>query len=321
MMRRRAVWFALLVVLAVAVTGCSVDNLFGSTPVSVESLELLPGQGEVDPDALPEELPDVPDELEALIEAMVTDELYVLEDDEELDAISALAVNKGATVKKGYIRRGTSFQSPYYVITAAKPGPTLMVVGGVHGNEPSGFTAAERIVRDWRPDRGTLIVITRANAPATARRTRGVSSLPDLNRRFPLGKNPQGQTAAEIYALVKKYRPTFFLDLHEGWDYHITNKKSVGQTVIVYPVGNALTHARSLVSYLNNTAAVKQKRTKRFVLVRNPVSGSLARKVGQDLRIPSAIVETVTKDPLERRVGLHMSAVQFIASKIGMSLR
>ena len=31
-----------------------------------------------------------------------------------------------------------------YVINSGKPGPVVMVVGGVHGNEKAGYTAAVR---------------------------------------------------------------------------------------------------------------------------------------------------------------------------------
>lgn len=318
-MRRNIVLFTLFVSLALVTAGCSLNSLV-STGTDLDALELLHDQGETDPFAEPEPLPIVEDELEDDGEVFISSELFALTVAEELQGVSAQATGQRATVQKGWLRKGSSFETPYYVITAPEPGPTLMVVGGVHGNEPAGFAAAERIVRELRPDRGRLIVVPRANAPATRRRTRGVSSVPDLNRRFPLGRSPIGQVANELYALVKEYDPDWFVDLHEGYDYHIVNKRSVGQSVIVYPTGTALADARALVNHLNSMPAVTKKRTKRFTLIRNPVQGSIARKVGQELRIPSAIVETVTKDPLERRVGFQIQAVQFIASRIGMKL-
>lgn len=224
-------------------------------------------------------------------------------------------------IEVGWIRPDSSnFRTPYYVLTSSKPGPTLMVVGGVHGNEIAGYQAAERLVNEFAPDRGRLVVIPRANAHAIALNKRGAPDIPDLNRRFPVGSSPIGKTANEIWNVVLEYKPDWFLDLHEGYDFHIVNKNSVGQSVIVYPTGNSTSVARALVNYLNSMPAITRNGSKRFSYLQYPVSGSLARKVGADLGIPSAIIETAWPDPLARRVGFHIYAVRFVAERMGMNL-
>ena len=57
---------------------------------------------------------------------------------------------------------GTEWETPYYRIETGKPGPTVMIVGGVHGNEPGGWQAAEQIA-SWELSRGSLLVVPRAN--------------------------------------------------------------------------------------------------------------------------------------------------------------
>lgn len=224
-------------------------------------------------------------------------------------------------IETGWIRPDSSnFRTPYYVLTSSKPGPTLMVVGGVHGNEIAGYQAAERIVSELAPDRGRVVVIPRANARAVALNQRGAPDLTDLNRRFPTGSSPVGLTANDIWNVVVKYKPDWFLDLHEGYDFHIVNKNSVGQSVIVYPTGNSTSVARSLVNHLNAMPAVTRNGSKRFSYLQYPVAGSLARKVGADLRIPAAIIETAWPDPLARRVGFHLQAVRYVAERMGMKL-
>lgn len=224
-------------------------------------------------------------------------------------------------IEVGWIRPDSAnFRTPYYVLTSSKPGPTLMVVGGMHGNEIAGYQAAERLVNEFAPDRGRLVVIPRANAHAIALNKRGAPDIPDLNRRFPVGSSPIGMTANDIWKVVLEYKPDWFLDLHEGYDFHIVNKNSVGQSVIVYPTGNSTTVARALVNYLNSMPAITRNGSKPFSYLQYPVSGSLARKVGADLGIPSAIIETAWPDPLARRVGFHLYAVRFVAERIGMNL-
>lgn len=314
MRRRRLLGLAIVMSFALLATGCTIDDFFSGfpglivVPMPGGGIEIRPGDGATDPGE-PGDPSDPSDPSEP----------------DPSDPDPGQDPDPGAdpwTIETGWIRADSSrFKTPYYVITAAEPGPTLFIVGGTHGNEPAGYTAAQRIVDELRPDKGRIVVIPRANAAAVAAGTRGVSDLPDLARRFTLGGAPVGKTANEIWDLILEYEPDWFLDLHEGYDFYIKNKNSVGQSVIYYPTGRAYSDARALVDYLNGMPAVRNGRTERFTLIRNPISGSMARKVGQDLGIPAATIETCLKDPLERRVGFHMYAVRFIAAQLGMTLQ
>ena len=65
----------------------------------------------------------------------------------------------------GILAKGTPFATPYYVQATDQPGPTIVITGGVHGNEPAGAYAAEQI-RHWKITRGKVIVIPRSNVQA-----------------------------------------------------------------------------------------------------------------------------------------------------------
>ena len=41
---------------------------------------------------------------------------------------------------------GTPYETPLYIFGSGQPGEIITVLGGVHGNEPGGWLAAERIV-------------------------------------------------------------------------------------------------------------------------------------------------------------------------------
>ncbi|MHC4692889.1 MAG: hypothetical protein ACYS67_09110, partial [Planctomycetota bacterium] len=73
--------------------------------------------------------------------------------------------------QRGIIAKGSIWETEYYVIDGEKPGPVVMIVGGIHGNEPAGCRAVEQI-RHWNITRGELIVLPRANRPSLQRRTR-----------------------------------------------------------------------------------------------------------------------------------------------------
>ena len=67
-------------------------------------------------------------------------------------------------VVSGLLAKGTKWETPFYSRDSGKPGPSIVLTGGIHGNEPAGAGAAEQI-RHWPLKRGRLIVVPRVNRP------------------------------------------------------------------------------------------------------------------------------------------------------------
>lgn len=59
--------------------------------------------------------------------------------------------------------KGTSGDSDIYVFKGEEEGGSTLVLGGTHGNEPSGLMAAILLVENAKVDKGTLYVIPRTN--------------------------------------------------------------------------------------------------------------------------------------------------------------
>ena len=77
-----------------------------------------------------------------------------------------------------------------HILVGARPGPTLTLLSGVHGNEWGHIEFLHRFVRDFDPSvvAGSVRVIPTANAPALGALSRAVpddSDQPDVNRSFP----------------------------------------------------------------------------------------------------------------------------------------
>ena len=148
--------------------------------------------------------------------------------------VCLLAVCPAVAVERtgGLIGAGTKWATPYYVIDSEVAGPTVMITGGMHGNEPAGARAAEHI-RFWTIRRGKLIIVPRLNVTALAVGRRLIPGAPEgagnLNRNFPKTGRPDkaiGAPAGAIWAFVKSTRPDWLLDLHEGFAFHKSNPKS-----------------------------------------------------------------------------------------------
>src|SRR5512145_2407651 len=91
-------------------------------------------------------------------------------------------------------------------------GPRVLVVAGLHGDEPSGIQAAKRLSLLRRPKRGALVLLPEAHGEAIAAGTRMGGDPPvDLNRTFP---GDEASLAGGIFALALE--ADLVLDLHES---------------------------------------------------------------------------------------------------------
>ena len=73
------------------------------------------------------------------------------------------------------------------VVHGKKPGPTLLLTAGIHGDEYNGTEVIRRILRQPRLSRlsGTLIAVPIVNRPGFVTRSRYMPDRRDLNRLFP----------------------------------------------------------------------------------------------------------------------------------------
>jgi len=64
--------------------------------------------------------------------------------------------------------KGTNLDAPVYFLDSGKPGATALVLGGTHGREIAGFTAAMILIESTEVIKGRLIVIPYANRSAVS---------------------------------------------------------------------------------------------------------------------------------------------------------
>lgn len=114
--------------------------------------------------------------------------------------------------KKTYFK-GLDYELDVYFINGAQEGPTLMIIGGIQGDETAAFLAADYFI-DIALKKGNLILIPRANLPSIFVSQRVVNA--DMNRRFAQ-VTPQ-VFEDEVVQILKKYmhKSDLMLNLHEG---------------------------------------------------------------------------------------------------------
>jgi hypothetical protein len=112
----------------------------------------------------------------------------------------------------------TAYELNIYKIKGKKPGKTLMLIGGIQGNEPGGFLSAD-LYADMRLEKGNLIVVPRANFYSIITNQRGPNG--DLNRKFNVEDN-SSTMEDQIVSILKKLisESDYLLNLHDGLGYY-----------------------------------------------------------------------------------------------------
>lgn len=229
----------------------------------------------------------------------------------------AASTTTKSTVTVKTLAKGTKYATKLYVIKSGKPGPVVMVVGGVHGNEKAGYTAAKKVT-NYKIDRGTLLVLPEANKRAIKANKRYISSVGDLNRDFPTTKSGKadGTLAKAILKTMKDYKVDWVMDMHEGYNYsRLKSSSSVGQSIIYYPSKRTTPLAKDIVKSLNKNIKTSYKK---FSLLRYPVKGSLARSAAVSCGANAFILETCTKQKLSTRVNYQTKALNMLLDELNM---
>ena len=223
---------------------------------------------------------------------------------------------------EGTLAVGTPFETEWHGYDSGVPGPTVLVTGGIHGNEPAGARAARQIA-DWTVARGRLVVVPRCNEPALEAGTRRIPGLKgdpgDLNRHFPRRgeeASPTSEQGDRLWAFVLEQEPDVLLDLHEGYGVRAAGSKSVGSSVLTARQEDQR-HQEVMLEAVNCEITDPAWR---FSDIDSVVNGSLARAAIERLGIEAHILETTYADqPLSTRVRQHRRMVAALLAELGMS--
>lgn len=244
--------------------------------------------------------------------------LFAVQTSNGADEARATGLNKVSTEQ---IAEGTRFVTDMIIRQSDMPGPVVLVVGGMHGNEPAGAFAAKQISQ-WEIAAGTLIVIPEANRPALKTKTRYTpeadKAVYNLNRNFIVGEegvSTTGVMAPILWNVVEQFSPDWVIDLHEGYDFTRINPKSVGSSVIAGASAKAKDTAEAMIAVVDTEITDVDRK---FKLRGPPVKGSLTRAAATDER-HVMIVETTSKaQSLAVRARQHRLMMATVLNRLQM---
>lgn len=198
-------------------------------------------------------------------------------------------------------------------------GPTLVVVGGHHGDEPAGYIAASLLAQHVFVETGRIVVIPQANPSAIGAFSRygQLEGESDLNRCYQVPVTSRDAYcagtlhAASILATILAAGPIAVADLHETSYRHAAARLAAAEGVgadgfwcfadteldrrIASDVGLPVLPAPAIPTSLTST-------TSRHGIV-------------------SLAIETRDDMSLGARVRLHVAVVLTLAARVGLSLK
>ncbi|MDQ7014321.1 MAG: M14 family zinc carboxypeptidase [Planctomycetota bacterium] len=188
-----------------------------------------------------------------------------------------------------WVRVGSSSQGrPIEATTIGTTGPRVLLVGGIHGDEPEGgkiINAIAAYLRAWQPH-ATVRIVRDTNPDGTAASSRQNASGVDLNRNWPAANfRPGGARGAAplsepetraLYTEIERFDPDLVVVAH-------ASRRG--------PFVNYDGPAAGLAAAFAGAAATTDPRWHVVHDMGYPTPGSLGSYVGVDLGIPILTLE------------------------------
>jgi hypothetical protein len=134
--------------------------------------------------------------------------------------------------------QGTDHQLEVIRVKGKKPGLTVLIFGGIHGDEPGGYFSSE-ILSKIKLHKGNLIIVPRVNFPSIMLNRREVNG--DMNRKFvheELPNDPDAEVVKVLKNLMKE--ADIFINQHDAYGFHREtyiseqyNQSRYGQSLII----------------------------------------------------------------------------------------
>ncbi|MDE5591529.1 MAG: succinylglutamate desuccinylase/aspartoacylase family protein, partial [Helicobacter sp.] len=128
----------------------------------------------------------------------------------------------------------------FYELKGEQEGSGLLVIGGIHGDEPGAYFAPALLSQYYTIKKGNVYVIPNLNPDSILAFRRGVYK--DMNRKFVHidVHDPDYENVERVKKIIKDDSVDFVVNLHDGhgfyrqkWENSIFNPKAWGQTYVI----------------------------------------------------------------------------------------
>lgn len=226
-------------------------------------------------------------------------------------------IEREITVLEGVVLKDTPYETNTYHYTTNIEGPRVVLIGGIHGDEVAGWSAALSFIDD-NNFVGEVLLIPRANYLATylVQRYPGSNNkgnyngvvYSDLNRVLPGNKagTITEQIAYELYQTIMDFNPDFVIDMHESIRNYADASPRLGNSIIYENVKSSLI-VMMLVEEYNNLFTKDGDLP--FIYDNSPPVGSFNYHFGHKEGFYTFTIETDRQLPLEKRVTQQINII------------
>ena len=175
------------------------------------------------------------------------------------------------------------------------PGPVILFISGVHGNEIAGNYAITEFFKNNKINRGTAILIPKANYCSFLLNRRGlIGTNNDLNRQFNSKDNNLLNDNIEELVL----NCDMVIDFHESINYYLVNNKNYGNTIAT---NSMYDDAKNCINKLNKINDSPQWSVIKPIKESSWKKGTLFNYCNKN-NIKYMLVETNVKEDLKKRI-------------------
>lgn len=202
-----------------------------------------------------------------------------------------------------------------YTKKSRKKGPKILLIGGTHGNEPSGYLALLRLQNALKKNKlklksGEITIIHNVNPCGyylDNRHYNIVGKDIDLNRMY--GKNFPINT--KIESIIDKY--DIVIDFHEGWGFISDKQGSIGSSIQAINIPKH--HYDNILKIINSDIKINYKKwelnTRRIIA--NTLRDYCIRKKKKYI-----LVETSGQNNIQAmsiRINQNLKVINYILTK------
>jgi predicted deacylase len=209
------------------------------------------------------------------------------------------------------------------IIDSKKKGPTVLIVGSTHGNEPAGTVCIETLLsKNIVLKKGRLICVPRPNKLGYLLNVRCLPHrfyYSDLNRNYPTenGELPREPICNQICSLADN--SDFIVDLHEGWGFHRINPQSLGSGIYPGDTHRSISYAYRIADRLNTQ--INNPHKKFVVGLNNHPEIKSLRSYANYIKRDYLLVETSGQNniqPIEVRRDQMLSIIRNLLTNLEM---
>jgi hypothetical protein len=199
----------------------------------------------------------------------------------------------------------------YFIYKGKEEGPTILIIGATHGNEPAGYFAIKEYMAKLNSQklflkRGKIIFVPVVNYCGLQLNSRNHNTVGDINRLY-------GITNINIInKLIIDFTNTadFIVDFHEGFDYANNSSNSLGSTLTPSKTNLAETIANKVIENINININIDYKKFK--INKEKNIMGSLS---DYSVKLNYLLVETSGQNniqPIEIRVNQCINIINTV---------